>query len=135
MAAHQLAVDAGQHVGELKVSGLPGDVGVEGHLHQQVAKFVGQQLGVSLVDGLQHLVGLFHQVAFQRLMGLLPVPGTPARGTQARHDVDQGLELANFFAGVFTEVFAGVFVRRLFFNHGRIIEGVLVAEQPARVLT
>ena len=92
MAAYQLAVDPGQNVAQLELTGLPGYVGMESDLDQQVAQLFGQHAGVPKVDGLQYLVGLLQQVALQRLVGLLPVPRAASGRPEPRHDVDQRLE-------------------------------------------
>ena len=42
MPAHQLAVDGGQHIGQGKVPRLPGDVGMEGDLDENIAQLFRQ---------------------------------------------------------------------------------------------
>ena len=93
MSPDELLVDALHHVAHIEVPGFPGNVGVKGYLHQQVTQLLGQHRGVARVYGLQGLVGFLQQVALQRFVGLLPVPGTPAWGAQPSHDVHQRLKI------------------------------------------
>ena len=65
----------------LEMTGLAGDVGVEGYLDQDVAQLLGQHPGIAPVDRFQDLVGLLQQVALQRLVGLFPIPRATARGS------------------------------------------------------
>ena len=99
MPPDQLAVDGRQHVRDVKLPGGAGDVGVKGHLHQDVTQFVGQLRRLAVVDGFQRLVTFLQQVAFQRFVGLLGVPRAAARPTQPRHDVNQRLKLADALFG------------------------------------
>ena len=115
MAAHQLLVDLPQHVGDFELTGFGGDVGMEGHLHQQVAKLLRQLGRVALVDGFQGLVGLLQQVALEGLVGLLPVPRAAAGGAKPGHDVDEGLEAAELGVG------KGMVVGGSCFRHESII--------------
>ena len=81
--------------GDVELAGGAGDVGVKGHLHQDVPKLVGQRSRLAVVDGLQGFVAFLQQVALERFVGLLGVPGTAARPAQPRHNVNQRLEFAD----------------------------------------
>ena len=95
MAADELAVDGGQHICKVKMAGGAGDVGVEHHLHQDVAEFLGQRGPAAPVDGIQGFVAFLQEVAFQRFVGLFGIPGAAAGAAQARHDFHQRAELAD----------------------------------------
>ena len=69
---------------------LAGDLGVQHHLQQQVAQFLGQVAVVAMADRIGHLVGLLEHVGDQGAVGLLQVPGATGFGiTQAAHHGDQ----------------------------------------------
>ncbi len=72
--------------------GVLGDAGVKKHLQQHVSEFLTQFVGVAATHRVEHLVGLFEQVAAQRIVRLLafPRPGR-AQLVHHRHRVDQPL--------------------------------------------
>jgi hypothetical protein len=57
---------------------LLGDPGVEDHLEEDVAELLREVTAVAASDGVEHLVGLLHEVGRQALVGLLGVPGAAA---------------------------------------------------------
>ena len=67
--------------------GLLGDHRVEVDLQQQVAELLAQVVGVAGVDRLEGLGGLLLEVARQRAMGLLALPGAVA--AQPPHVVEE----------------------------------------------
>ena len=99
VATDELAVDGGQYVGDVEVAGGAGDVGVKGHLDQNVAQFLGQFRRIAPVNGLQRFVALLQQVAFQGFVGLLSIPRAAAGAAQAGHNVNKGLEFADLGFG------------------------------------
>ena len=92
VAADQLVVDAPGHVGQGERALLGGEGGVEDDLEEQVAQLLlqvveaGARLGVEVVEGLEHLVGLLQQVAARACGGSARGPtGTrPAGGARPR---------------------------------------------------
>ena len=92
VSADQLVDDGAANVVDGEAAGLVGDLGVEDDLQEDVSQFRAQGLVIPCIDGLEGLVGLFEQVAFQRRMGLLTIPRTAAISAQACHDIDQLLE-------------------------------------------
>src|ERR1700691_23072 len=74
MAADELAIEAGNDVGDGEVACFPGHFCIEEDLEEEVAEFVGE-VGPSLaLDGVENFPGLFE------------VQGTAARSTEAGHD-------------------------------------------------
>ena len=67
-------------------------LGVEQDLQKQIAQLPAKFVPIAGVDGLQHFVGFFQRVGLDGVEGLLAIPGTAARGSQARHDGDGALE-------------------------------------------
>ena len=66
----------------------------EDGFEEEVAEFFAHALVVVPVDGFEQLVGFLEDVFLQRVDGLLAVPGTPVRGAQCSHDLDEPDELA-----------------------------------------
>ena len=89
MAADQLLDDVAGDVVDVErlVGVLSGDPRVEHHLEQQVTELLAQVVAVAGLDRLDRLVGLLDEVAHQRLVRLLAVPG--ALATQPVHHRDQ----------------------------------------------
>ena len=86
VAANQLATDAAADRGQIKAALLPGDLGVEHHLQQEVTEFFLQVAIVAVANGIGHFMGLFDHVGHQGGMGLLQVPGAARLGIpQAGH--------------------------------------------------
>ncbi len=94
MPVHELLVDVTRNVGDGERARLGGEHRMDHHLEQQVAELVLQgvvrtgrhvacgRVGRKVVDRLRHLVGLFEDVAAQRVMRLRGVPRTSARAAQ-----------------------------------------------------
>ncbi len=85
----QLVDQALRHVVHVPPSVVGRDLGVERHLQQQVAELLADRVGVVGVDRLDQLVGLLEQVAGERLVRLLRVPGAAVGSAQPRLDADQ----------------------------------------------
>ena len=62
VAAHQLATDGAADRGQIKAALLPGDLGVEHHLQQEVTEFLFQVAIVAVANGIGHFMGLFNDV-------------------------------------------------------------------------
>ena len=69
----------------VKRSCSAGDLGMEKHLKEQVAKFFGKFSIVLSVEGFENFVGFFNEVGAESGVSLLTVPGTATRGAQAGH--------------------------------------------------
>ena len=92
MPSNQLVSNPTGDVGDVEpVRLLPGDLGVEDHLEQQVTEFLAKQFAIARLDGLDGLRRLLDQVLHQRAMGLLSVPR--AALPQPGHHLDQPLQL------------------------------------------
>ena len=83
VAPVQLRDQVGGDVLDVEAAGLRGDLRVEVDLQQQVAELLAQVLEVTGVDGLERLVGLLEEVAGERAVRLLALPG--ALGAQPAH--------------------------------------------------
>ena len=92
VASNHLVRDAPDHLLDAEGPALPGDVGMEDDLQEQVAQLGGQLVVVAVVDGLGHLVGLLDRHGLHALVGLLAVPGTAAGGAQAGDQLDEAGE-------------------------------------------
>ena len=96
VAAVHLLADAARDVVEGELARLLGDDRVEVDLQQKVAELLAEVVGVAGVDRLDRLGGLLLEVARERAMGLLPLPGAVA--TQPPHvgeEVEQRLALGH----------------------------------------
>src|SRR5262249_52112196 len=80
-------------VGDRKVAGFRFELGEEHRLIEKVAKLLAERRMLVLVDGFEHLVGFFEDKRFERIDRLLAIPGTAARGAQARDNFDEPNEL------------------------------------------
>ncbi len=116
-------VYGGEHIGYGELPVFSSDVRVEGDLNQQVTQLFRQRARVAPVDGFQHLVTLLQQITLERIVSLLPVPGTTAGCPKPLDNANQSGKISQFA------------FRNLFFQHGRIIEGRTVAQQARAVLT
>src|SRR6266508_4159608 len=96
--ADQLLGDGARDPVDVELPGVLGDLGVEHHLQEQVAQLLAQVVGTGraralLLDRVEDLVDLLHQVAGEARVGLLGVPGAAAGAAQAglgRDQVEQG---------------------------------------------
>src|SRR6266508_351038 len=82
--ADQLLGDGARDPVDVELPGVLGDLGVEHHLQEQVAQLLAQVVGTGraralLLDRVEDLVDLLHQVAGEARVGLLGVPGAAAR--------------------------------------------------------
>ena len=82
MAAHQLAVLAQGHVLDVELLLLPGDLGVQQNLQEQVAQLVFDLVPLAAAQGFLQLAGFLAQELYKRKMGLLPIPRTAFRRTE-----------------------------------------------------
>jgi hypothetical protein len=89
MAAHQLAIQALQHIGDGELILVGRHFGIKQHLKHQVAQLLGQVRKVALLDGVEDFVGLFQGVFADGIEGLLAVPGASVGSAQPRHDLDR----------------------------------------------
>ncbi len=87
IAPDQLLLQIRSNLGQRVLPGFFGDGGMEIDLQQQIPEFFTKVCGVSRLDRLDRLVRLLEQVARQRLVGLLGLPGTFA--PQPPHDLDE----------------------------------------------
>ena len=106
VAADELVVDAARDVGHVEGARFLREHGVEDHLVQQIAELVleravralldvgGGRVGRQCLDRLHHLVRLLEEVARERVVCLVGVPGTPARPAQPFGQSEQARELA-----------------------------------------
>ena len=90
MTANQLVMDAGDDIIDVERALFPGDFGHEYDLKLEVAQLLRQCGPLPTVDGVDDLVGLFHDERFEALQSLLSVPRTAIRTPQPGH---QGNEL------------------------------------------
>ena len=86
MAAHELLANSAHHVIKRKIPLLFSNLCLKVHLEEKVAQFFPERCHVFFIERVEHLSSLFHQVLFERLMGLFLVPRTAVRRAQARHD-------------------------------------------------
>ena len=98
VAEDQLFADAVGHVVQVEPAGVLLNGGVEEDLEQDVAQLLLQVVGIALVDGLGHLVGLLDEVAPDALVGLFPVPGAAPGMAQPGHQQAQVLYGIPLFA-------------------------------------
>ena len=61
-------------------------------LQHEVAQFLGEQLPIARVDGIDHLVGFLEEIGLDAVEGLLAIPGASSGRAQTGHDLDQTLE-------------------------------------------
>ena len=94
MPAHELVGDQLQRIGDLEVSRLGLELGEEHGLEDEVAQLLAERGVVVPIDRLDHLVRLLEHERLERVDRLIPVPRTPVRPAERRHDLDQPDELA-----------------------------------------
>ncbi len=90
----QLADQSVGDVVDVPPAVVGGDLGVEGHLEQQIAEFVPNRSVVVGVDRRQELVRLLQEMARERPVGLLAVPWTPVGFAEPRlhlHQIEEPL--------------------------------------------
>jgi hypothetical protein len=92
VAGEELLGDGVGHAGEVEAPFLLGDAGLENDLQQEIPELLAVRLGVSVLDGLEDLVGLLEDVGAQRREGLLPVPGASVRAPEAGHDGEKAFD-------------------------------------------
>ena len=83
VAAHQLAVLAFGHVLDVELLLLPGDLRVQQDLQEQVAQLVFDLVPPAAAQGLLQLAGFLAEELDEREMGLLTIPRTALRRTEA----------------------------------------------------
>ncbi|MBA7594153.1 hypothetical protein ES703_01091 [subsurface metagenome] len=84
-------------ISELKILVLTGHLCVEHDLHQQVAKLLAELCHVPFIDGLQDFIGLLQQVALDRGMGLLSIPGATIGAAQPGDNRNQCIKTIQVF--------------------------------------
>src|SRR5437870_5147269 len=92
MATNELLDDPLNHVVDREDTGFGLELGVEDHLQEHVSKLLDQMVHVSGFDRLDGLVALFNQIALERLVILLAIPGASALAPQPGHHPYQILE-------------------------------------------
>ena len=90
MAPNHLICDVFYDILSRKKAFFLGDAGVDGDLIEDVPQFLADARYVVAVDGIEHFIDLFDEVAAQGPMGLGPVPGAAVFAAQARRHVDDG---------------------------------------------
>ena len=93
VAPNQLLIDGVEGVPDVKKLLFGGNLGVENCLQHEIAQFRAQFIPILAVDRIQHLIGFFQGVLFDRVESLLAIPRAATRSSQPPHDVDQPLEL------------------------------------------
>ena len=91
VAVDQLFADAVRNVVQGEGSRVLLNGGVEHHLEKHVAQFLLEAVQIVVVDGLHRLIGFLQEIAPDRLVGLLHVPGAAARVAQNPDDFHQVL--------------------------------------------
>src|SRR5215475_5273472 len=94
VAAHHFVVDFADNVGNGETFFLVGNLGMEKHLKEEVAKLFGELGVVGGVESIEDLVGFFDEIGAESGVGLLAVPGTTARGAETSHDGNKPFEVA-----------------------------------------
>ena len=89
MTAHHFIRDPGGHVGEGEVSGFAGNLRLKDDMEQKIAQFLVKMLRRAGINSIKDLVALLQKLRLERGRGLLDVPGTAVRRTQARHQLEQ----------------------------------------------
>ena len=85
----ELLADFVAHIIEGKRTCFLLDPAMENYLKQNVAQLFTKKRLVVKVDSLDDLAGLFYEVALDRLVGLLPVPGAAALASQKPDYIEQ----------------------------------------------
>jgi hypothetical protein len=87
MSTYHLFVASATHVVDIEFFFLLGNATVENHLKEQISQFITELVGVGPIQGFKNLESLFHQQRFQRLTGLLLIPGTAPRSSEGVHQL------------------------------------------------
>ena len=99
MAADHLQRGLPDDLLQRELPGLLRHRAVHQDLDEEISELLAQARGVARVDGLGDLVALLQQVAAQRLVRLVPVPGAAARGVEPLDDGAQGQDGAVILLG------------------------------------
>ena len=89
MPVNELLHNTSTNIAEGKGRKLLFDFRMEDHLQHKVAKLFAKCVRIFAIDCIEHFIGFFQKIAAQRLMRLLCIPGTAARGTQAFHNAQK----------------------------------------------
>jgi hypothetical protein len=89
MASHELVRERANDVFDREGVLFRPNLRMKDDLQEHVAQLFTQPHDIRMVDRLQHFIGFLHQIGLQRLMSLLPIPGTPIRRPQPRHQLHQ----------------------------------------------
>ena len=95
VAEHHLVAHLVNTVGNVKCAFFLPDAGIEDHVVQQVANFLGRSLPVAFQDGVAELVHLFLGHGSNGVHGLRGVPG--ALLPELVHNIQQAPEGGYFF--------------------------------------
>jgi hypothetical protein len=113
MPTDHLRVNVVDDVADIEAAGFTRNFRVKNNLEQQIAEFAHKVLRIAGIEGIEDFVCLLDQIAPKRVMRLLAIPGTSARGPQSRLQRDQALEKrANGVFLAFLGRFSGPFVAR-----------------------
>ena len=93
MTPDQLLVDRIERIADIEQLLFGSHLREENGLQHEVAQLRAQLVPIPAVDRVEHLIGLFERVRFDRIECLLAIPGTAARSAQPGHDLDQPLKL------------------------------------------
>ncbi len=91
VAADELFGQLPRHGLKIKGPALPGQLGVEENVQQDVSQFFFEGMVIALVDGFEKLVYLLQNHGPKRTVGLFPVPRAAPGPAQAGHDAGEGL--------------------------------------------
>ena len=92
MAANHLCVHVVDDVPDIEAASLAPKFRVKNNLEQKIAEFSYKIFRIARIEGVEHFVRFLNQIALQRIVCLLAIPGTSARRPQPRLERDQALE-------------------------------------------
>jgi len=95
MPADELFGQLASHGLKIKGSALPGQLGVEEDMQQDVSQFLFEGMVIALVDGFEKLIDLLQNHGPKGAVGLFPVPRAAPGSAQAGHDAGEGLGFAH----------------------------------------
>ena len=62
MAADELGIYLPQDIAERELAGLTGNLGMKYNLQEQIPQLATEPAGISVIEGLKHLVALFEEI-------------------------------------------------------------------------
>jgi hypothetical protein len=113
MPTDHLRVNVVDDVADIEAAGFTRNFRVKNNLEQEIAEFAHKVLRIAGIEGIEDFVCFLNQIAPKRVVRLLAIPGTSARGPQSRLQRDQALEKrANGVFLAFFGRFGSLFVAR-----------------------